>query len=73
MPTFAYFGINSSGLNLAIDLLGLFLVVLYASLVYWTYADARRRILDPMLVGCAVDCVAVPIRGNRRVHHPAPT
>lgn len=64
MPTFAYFGINSSGLNLAIDLLGLFLVVLYASLVYWTYADARRRILDPMLVGCAVVVSLFPFVGT---------
>jgi Double zinc ribbon len=64
MPTLAYFGINSSGLNLAIDLLGLFLVVLYASLVYWTYADARRRILDPMLVGCAVMVSLFPFVGT---------
>jgi hypothetical protein len=53
MPPIAYFGIESSGLSLVIDLLILFLVVLYASLVYWTYADGRRRIADPILVGCA--------------------
>jgi hypothetical protein len=53
MSPIAYFGIESSGLSLAIDLLILFLVVLYGSLVYWTYADARRRIADPVLVGCA--------------------
>ncbi len=64
MPTLAYFGINSSGLNLAIDLLILFLVVLYLSLVYWTYADARRRILDPMLVGCAVVVSLFPFVGT---------
>ncbi|MGH2834568.1 MAG: zinc ribbon domain-containing protein [Solirubrobacteraceae bacterium] len=53
MSPIAYFGIESSGLSLAIDLLILFLVVLYGSLVYWTYADARRRIADPVLIGCA--------------------
>ncbi len=53
MLPLAYFGIESSGLNLAVDLLILFVVVLYFSLIYWTYADARRRIDDPMLVGCA--------------------
>ena len=53
MVPLAYFGIESSGLNLAIDLLILFVAVLYLSLVYWTYADARRRIYDPMLIGCA--------------------
>jgi RNA polymerase subunit RPABC4/transcription elongation factor Spt4 len=49
----AVFGINSDGLNLAVNLLILFLVILWAALVYWTYADARRRIEDPMLIGCA--------------------
>ena len=49
----AFFGIESSGLNLAVDLLIVFLVVLYFALAYWTYADAQRRIVDPMLVGCA--------------------
>jgi hypothetical protein len=44
MPPVAYFGIESGGLNLAIDLLIVFVVVLYFSLIYWTYADARRRI-----------------------------
>jgi Double zinc ribbon len=64
MPTLAYFGINSSGLSLAINLAIVFLVVLYASLVYWTYADARRRILDPMLVGCAVVVSLFPFVGT---------
>jgi hypothetical protein len=49
----AFFGIESSGLNLAVDLFIVFLVVLYIALAYWTYADAQRRIVDPMLVGCA--------------------
>jgi Double zinc ribbon len=53
MPPLAVFGIESSGLSLVVDLLLLFVVVLYLSLVYWTYIDARRRIEDPMLVGCA--------------------
>ena len=65
MPPIAYFGIESSGLSLAIDLLILFLVVLYGSLVYWTYADARRRITDPVLVGCAtVASLILPFVGT---------
>jgi hypothetical protein len=64
MPPIAYFGIESSGLSLAIDLLILFLVVLYASLVYWTYADARRRIVDPMLIGCATAASLFPFVGT---------
>jgi Double zinc ribbon len=64
MPPIAYFGIESSGLSLAIDLLILFLVVLYFSLVYWTYADARRRIVDPMLIGCATAASLFPFVGT---------
>jgi hypothetical protein len=64
MLTFAYFGIESSGLNLAIDLLALFVVVVYFSLIYWTYADARRRILDPMLVACATVASLFPFVGT---------
>jgi hypothetical protein len=64
MPLLAYFGIESSGLNLVIDLLILFLVVLYFSLIYWTYADARRRIFDPMLVGCATAASLFPFVGT---------
>jgi Double zinc ribbon len=64
MPPLAYFGIESSGLNLAVDLLILFVVVLYFALVYWTYADARRRILDPMLIGCATAASLFPFVGT---------
>jgi hypothetical protein len=60
----AYFGIESSGLNLAVDLLILFVVVLYLSLIYWTYADARRRIFDPMLVACATAASFFPFVGT---------
>ncbi len=40
----AVFGISNSGVNLAIDLLILFLVVIWLALVYWTYADARAAV-----------------------------
>jgi hypothetical protein len=64
MPVLAYFGIESSGLNLAVDLLILFVAVLYLSLIYWTYADARRRISDPMLVACATAASFFPFVGT---------
>jgi hypothetical protein len=63
MTPLAYFGIESSGLNLAVDLVILFVVVLYLALIYWTYADARRRIQDPMLVGCATAAAFFPFVG----------
>ncbi len=50
MPV-ALFGIEDGSLNLAVNLLLLVLVVVWLSLVYWTFADARRRIADPVLVG----------------------
>src|ERR671921_104258 len=60
----AVFGIESDGLNLAVNLLILFLVVIYLALAYWTYADARRRIADPMLVGCgAAAAILFPFVG----------
>ncbi len=64
MPPLAYFGIESSGLNLAIDLLIVFVVVLYLALIYWTYMDARRRVADPMLVGCATAASLFPFVGT---------
>jgi hypothetical protein len=64
MLTFAYFGIESSGLNLAIDLLIVFLIVVYCSLIYWTYADARRRISDPFLVLVSAAASLFPFVGT---------
>ncbi len=62
--TLAYFGINSSALNLAVDLIVVFFGVLYLSLLYWTFADARRRIADPLLVGCATVASLFPFVGT---------
>jgi hypothetical protein len=64
MLPFGLFGIDSSGLNLAVNLVLLCLVVIWLSLVYWTYADARRRIEDPMLVGCATAASLFPFVGT---------
>jgi double zinc ribbon protein len=64
MPPIAYFGIESSGLTLAIDLLIVFVAVVYVALLYWTYSDARRRIEDPMLVGCALAASLFPFVGT---------
>jgi double zinc ribbon protein len=63
MMPIAFFGIESSGLNLAVDLLILFIAVLYLSLIYWTFADARRRIEDPILIYCATAAAVFPFVG----------
>ena len=61
---FALFGIENDGVNLAVNLLVFFLVVIWLALVYWTYADAERRIEDPMLVGCATAAALFPFIGT---------
>jgi Double zinc ribbon len=60
----AIFGIHNSGINLAVELLIFFLFIIYCALVYWTYADARRRIDDPMLIGCATIASLFPFVGT---------
>ena len=60
---FAIFGIENDGVNLAINLLILFLVVVYLALIAYTYLDARRRLEDPVLVGCATVASLFPFVG----------
>ncbi len=64
MLPYAIFGIHSSALNLAVELVIFFLVVMWLALVYWTYADARRRIVDPLLVFCATVTSIAPFVGT---------
>jgi hypothetical protein len=49
----AIFGITNSGLNLAVTLFLLAIVVVWLALIVYTYLDARRRISDPFLIACA--------------------
>jgi hypothetical protein len=60
----AIFGITNDGLNLFVNLLVLFLVVVWIALVVWTYLDARRRVRDPVLVGCATIASLFPYVGT---------
>lgn len=62
--TFALFGIENDGLNLVVNLLIFFLVVIWLALLYWTYQDAQRRIDDPMLVACATAASLFPFIGT---------
>ena len=64
MLTFGVFGINNDALNTAVNVLILVLIVVWAALVFWTFADARRRIDDPMLVGCATLASLFPFVGT---------
>ena len=58
------FGIDNDALNTAVNVLILVLVVVWLALVFWTFADARRRIDDPMLVGCATLAALFPFVGT---------
>jgi hypothetical protein len=60
----AIFGISNSGLNLVATLFLLMLVVLWLALIVYTYLDARRRISDPFLVGCATVASFFPFIGT---------
>lgn len=50
----AIFGITNGTLNTVAELVLLGVVVVWLALVWFTYADARRRLTDGMLVGSAV-------------------
>ena len=62
--TLALFGITNDGLNLAVNLVILFLIVLWLALVAWTFLDARRRIQDPVLIACATAASLFPFVGT---------
>src|SRR4051812_18489247 len=62
--TLAVFGIDNRGVDTAVKVLILFLVVIWAALIFWTYADARRRIDDPMLIACATAASLFPFVGT---------
>ena len=60
----ALFGITNDGLNLFVNLVVLFLVVVWIALIVWTYLDARRRLNDPVLVGAATVASLFPFVGT---------
>lgn len=60
----AIFGISNGGLNLVVNLLILMLVVVWLALIVFTYLDAKRRISDPFLVGCATLAAFIPYLGT---------
>ena len=59
----AIFGLRG-GIGLFVNLLILFLVVVYLALIWWTYLDARRRIEDPVLIACATAASVFPFLGT---------
>ena len=70
--TFALFGIQNDGLNLAVNLLVFFLFVIWLALVYWTYADATPAAGRPDADRLRDGRVAVPVHRHDRLHDRAP-
>jgi hypothetical protein len=67
MNTFAIFRIEeieNQALQTAANVALLVLAVLYLALIFWTFADARRRIDDPLLVACATLASFFPFIGT---------
>jgi hypothetical protein len=65
MPTVAgIFGIHNHTASLVVVLAVVILAVIWLALIYWTYADARRRIQDPLLVGSATLTSVFPFLGT---------
>ncbi len=60
----AIFGIKTGVVNTAVHILILVLVVLWLACLFWTFMDARRRIADPVLVGCAAVASLFPFIGT---------
>jgi hypothetical protein len=60
----AIFGIDNTGLNLGITFAILALVAIWIALIVFTFSDARRRISDPFLIGCATAASFFPYVGT---------
>lgn len=64
LSTAGIFGITNHTVSLVVGVVVVFLAVIWLALIYWTYSDARRRIHDRMLVGCATVASVFPYIGT---------
>lgn len=61
----ALFGLEGDGIGMFINLLVVFMIAIWFALIFWTYADARRRLTDPVLIGSAtVAAFIFPFAGS---------
>lgn len=63
-PIAGIFGIHNHTASLVVDLALVVLAVIWLALIYWTWADARRRIADGILVACATVTSFFPFIGT---------
>jgi hypothetical protein len=60
----AIFGIENTALNLAVTFAILCVVAIWLALIVFTFTDARKRISDPFLIGCATAASFFPFVGT---------
>ncbi len=70
-PIAGIFGIHNHTASLIVDLALVVLAVIWLALIYWTWADARRRIADNILVGLRGRDVVLPADRDARLHDRA--
>ena len=70
-PIAGIFGIHNHTASLIVDLALVVLAVIWLALIYWTFADARRRIADGILVACATITSLLPVHRHDRLHDRA--
>ena len=63
MPVLGIFGIDNGGVNLFVNVMLVCAVAVWFATIYWTYADAGRRMVDPMLISCATAAACFPFVG----------
>ena len=63
MPV-AIFGIENTAISLGVTIVILALVAIWIALIVFTFGDARRRISDPFLIGCATAASFFPYVGT---------
>ena len=63
MPV-AIFGIENTAISLGVTFVILALVAIWIALIVFTFGDARRRISDPFLIGCATAASFFPYVGT---------
>lgn len=62
--TAGIFGITNHTVSLVVGIVLVVLVVIWLALIFWTFADARRRIGDSVLVACATFASFFPYIGT---------
>ncbi len=60
----AIFGIESTAINLVVTFAILCVAAIYLATIVYVFTDARRRIADPFLVGCATAASIFPFVGT---------